>query len=82
MLAEVAVTALTNIGSADIAHSITTDAGELVATAGLNEGEIAARTGSLHRFCHGTFDGGAECGTFGLEADVYVVPFFRAREAG
>jgi hypothetical protein len=82
MLAEMAIATLTNVSSADIAHRITTNAGELVAAASLDEGDIAARTGSLHSFRHSTFDGRTECSKLGFEADVYVVPFLRARKTG
>jgi len=80
MLAEMAITTLTDVSSADIAHRIPTNAGELIAAASLDEGKIAARTGSLHGFRHGTFDGRTECSKLGFETDVYVMPLLRARK--
>lgn len=57
MLAEMTIAfSVTDVFTADIAHLIATDTGELVAAGGLNKGGVASRTGAFDGKRHSELD--------------------------
>ena len=86
MLAEVPVSLSllrvpSNFLPTDIAHRISTDAGQFVAARGFDEAGPAAGAGAFDGCSAGRFDGGTEGEEKGLVAGVWVVPGFGAFEA-
>lgn len=83
MLAEMAVSlAVADVLAADVAHLVSTDAGEFVATRGFHKGHVAARTGALDGQGHGLLYLGAESHEGRFVADVDVGPGLAAGYAG
>ena len=65
-----------------IAHRVPTHAGQLIAATVLDEGQTAAGAGAFQGRRAGGFDGAAERHGGRFEADVWIVPDFRAVQAG
>ena len=79
MFAEVPVAlSVSDVLATDIAHLVATDTGEFVASRGLDEGRIAARTCSFDSQRHGEFDLCAKSHERRLVTYMNVIPCFGA----